>query len=270
MKGNETRLVGFMEGSDKRFIIPVYQRNYDWKTENCKQLFDDLVKVVKQERNSHFFGSIVSVSEGFSGHLIIDGQQRLTTVSLLMLALRNMIVEGKVHSEDSSISNKLLKKYLIDEYSDNETRVKLKPVKDDRTAFDRLFDDNEENIKEANITANYEYFCNRILQGEITPDEIYDAIQKLEIINITLDNDDNPQLIFESLNSTGVALSEGDKIRNFILMGLPSKQQEDFYNKYWNKIEKCTDYNVSAFTRDYLSLKQHATPKESHGAPFLR
>lgn len=266
MKGTEQKLVAFMEGSDKRFIIPVYQRNYDWKTTNCKQLFDDLVTVIRKKRNSHFFGSIVSISNSdhFNEHIIIDGQQRLTTVSLLMLALRNMIEEGNVQSTNSAISEKLFKKYLIDEWSEDETRIKLKPVKDDREAFDRLFDNDEENIETANVTANYEYFSKRILQGELTPDEIYEGIQRLEIINITLNNEDDPQLIFESLNSTGVALSEGDKIRNFILMGLPSKLQESFYNKYWNKIEKYTDYDVSAFVRDYLSIKQHSTPRESN------
>lgn len=264
MKGNEARLVHFMEGSDKRFIIPVYQRNYDWKVENCKQLFDDIIKVEKQGRHSHFFGSIVSVSEGFNDHIIIDGQQRLTTVSLFMIALRNMIKEGKIQAKDSSIADKLLNKYLIDEYSKSDIKIKLKPIEDDRKAFTRLFDENEENIKDSNITANYEYFCNRIISENIIADDIYKALQKLEIINITLNHDDNPQLIFESLNSTGVALSEGDKIRNFILMGLPGKQQEVFYNKYWHKIEKATDFNVSGFIRDYLSLKQHATPKETN------
>lgn len=268
MKGTEQKLVALMEGSDKKFIIPVYQRNYDWKTANCKQLFDDLVAVIRKKRSSHFFGSIVSIhdSDCFNEHIIIDGQQRLTTVSLLMLALRNMIEEGNVQSKDlgMSMSEKLDEKYLIDKWSKGEKRIKLKPVKDDREAFNRLFDDDEENIETSNVTVNYEYFCKRILQGELTPDEVYEGIQRLEIINITLNNEDDPQLIFESLNSTGVALSEGDKIRNFILMGLPAKLQESYYNKYWNKIEKYTGYDVSAFVRDYISIKQHSTPRESN------
>lgn len=89
---------------------------------------------------------------------------------------------------------------------------------------------------------------------------MYSAITKLEIINITLSKEDNPELIFESLNSTGMALSEGDKIRNFILMGLPSREQNDYYEKYWNRIEESTNYDVSAFIRDYLSVKQQAIP----------
>ena len=111
---------------------------------------------------------------------------------------------------------------------------------------------------------NYDYFYDRIQKQEITIDQLYDAICSLEIINIRLDMDDNPQLIFESLNSTGLDLSEGDKIRNFILMGLPSKEQEGYYEKYWNKIEVCTKYDVSAFIRDYLSVKQQTIPHQSN------
>lgn len=262
MKGSETKLVSYMQGSDKRFIIPVYQRNYDWKTENCKQLYDDLVKVVKRNRKSHFFGSIVSVhNDGeFNEYLVIDGQQRLTTISLLLLAMYNIMRGGILTPEKSNLPDKIYKTYLIDEWQEDDTRIKLKPVKNDRNAFQRLFDDVSGYVPDSNLTINYNYFYTRILKEEITLDELYDAISKLEIIKITLNQDDNPQLIFESLNSTGVALSEGDKIRNLILMGLPSKKQADFYEKYWNKIENCTNYDVSLFIRDYLSVKHPPTP----------
>lgn len=251
-----------MQGSDKRFIIPVYQRNYDWKIENCKQLYDDLIKVVKKQRKSHFFGSIVSahVNDSFNEFLIIDGQQRLTTISLLLLALYNIMAEGKAVPEKSNLPDRILKTYLIDEWQEDETRIKLKPVKNDQNAFGKLFGDKDEYIHDSNITINYQYFYDRIPNGEISVDELYDAICKLEIINIALSSDDNPQLIFESLNSTGLALSEGDKIRNYILMGLSTKLQNEYYEKYWNKIEVCTEYEVSAFIRDYLSIKQRSIP----------
>ena len=263
MKGSETKLLEYMEGAKKRFVIPVYQRNYDWKTENCKQLYDDLVKVVKKHRNSHFFGSIVSsyLPNGrYTEYLVIDGQQRLTTVSLLLLAMYNLIKEGKAHPQTETMAQEILEDYLVDKHQPWETRIKLKPVKNDRAAFGKLFDANEKNDKNSNLTFNYEYFYNRIQKEEISIEELYDALFALEIINIELTSDDDPQLIFESLNSTGVALSEGDKIRNFILMGLPSKLQNVYYEKYWNKIELCTRYDVSSFVRDYLSVKQQAIP----------
>ena len=227
MKGSECRLIEYMDGSKKRFIIPVYQRNYDWKTENCKQLYDDLVKVVKDNRKSHFFGSLVSYyspNGKYSDFLVIDGQQRLTTVSLLLLAMYNLIKKGVIVPEDTSLSQQIYEDFLVDKYQPQEKRIKLKPVKNDQRAFGKLFNEESEYIRESNLTANYNYFYNRIQKQEITIDQLFDAIFRLEIINITLENDDNPQLIFESLNSTGLDLSEGDKIRNFILMGLPNAE----------------------------------------------
>lgn len=265
MKGSETRLVAYMQGTNNRFVIPVYQRSYTWKTENCKQLFDDLIKVVREHRKSHFFGSIVSVhnpdAEGeHNEFLVIDGQQRLTTVSLLLLAMYNLMKKGIVVPAKASLGEQIYETYLVDKWQDDDTRIKLKPVKNDKEAFDRLFGDEADYIQESNLTSNYKFFYERIQKEEISVSELYDAICRLEIISITLNQDDNPQLIFESLNSTGVALSEGDKIRNFILMGLPSKEQTDYYEKYWNKIEQCTDNEVSLFVRDWLSVKQQVTP----------
>lgn len=123
-----------------------------------------------------------------------------------------------------------------------------------------MFGDEADYINGSNLTSNYKFFYERIQKEEISVSELYDAICRLEIISITLNQDDNPQLIFESLNSTGVALSEGDKIRNFILMGLPSKEQNDYYEKYWSRIEQCTNNDVSLFVRDWLSVRQQATP----------
>ena len=265
MKGSEAKLVSYMQGSDKRFIIPVYQRNYDWRIENCKQLYDDLIAIIRKERSSHFFGSIVSVhSDGeFNEYLIIDGQQRLTTISLLMLAMYNLMKAGIITPAQSNLADKIYKTYLIDEWQEEDTRIKLKPVKNDSAAFGVLFKDEEDYIQGSNLTVNYNYFYSRIQKEEISIDELYSAITRLEIINITLNKDDNPQLIFESLNSTGLALSEGDKIRNYILMGLPTKEQNEYYEKYWNKIELCTNYDVSSFMRDYLSVKQQAIPSMS-------
>lgn len=262
-----------MDGASKRFIIPVYQRNYDWKMEHCKQLYDDLVKVIRQNRKSHFFGSIVSVQSEtgtMEEFLIIDGQQRLTTISLLLLAIYHLLCAGKMVSQDRQLTDKILKKYLIDEYEPEEKRIKLKPIKNDQKAFGILFDKDEECIPDSNLTINYQYFYDRIQREELSIDELFDAICRLEIINISLNHEDNPQLIFESLNSTGLDLSEGDKIRNYILMGLPNDQQTKFYEKYWNRIEDHTDYDVSSFVRDYLSIKQQSTPNINSVYPAFK
>ena len=198
MQGVAAKLVSYMQGSDKRFIIPVYQRNYDWRTENCKQLFDDLVKVIKNNRKSHFFGSIVSVHNdgGYNEFLVIDGQQRLTTISLLMLAMCNLMKSGVITPAQGNLADKIFKTFLVDEWQEDDTRIKLKPVKNDKHAFDSLFKETPDHVQESNLTINYNYFFNRIQKEEITVDELYTAITKLEIINITLNQDDNPQLIF--------------------------------------------------------------------------
>lgn len=273
MNGNAQKLIKYLDGASKRFIIPVYQRNYDWKMEHCKQLYDDLVKIIRQNRKSHFFGSIVSVqseSGTMEEFLIIDGQQRLTTISLLLLTIYHLLSSGKMVSRDHQLTDKILKKYLIDEYEPEEKRIKLKPIKNDQKAFGILFDQDEEYIPDSNLTINYRYFYDRIQHGELDIDELFDAICKLEIINISLNHEDNPQLIFESLNSTGLNLSEGDKIRNYILMGLPNDQQTKFYEKYWNRIESYTDYDVSSFVRDYLSIKQQSTPNMNSVYPTFK
>lgn len=264
MHGSAQMLFQYMEGSSKRFIIPVYQRNYDWQIEQCKQLYDDLVKLKKSGANSHFFGSIVSAQDNTTGmqeYLIIDGQQRLTTVSLLLLAIYNLLSAGVITAKKPKLQDKILEEYLIDKYEPEDTKMKLKPIKEDSLAFVNLLSETVDHVRASNITINYNYFINRILQKELNPEELFDAFSKLQIINIFLGSDDNPQLIFESLNSTGMDLSEGDKIRNYILMGIsPTKVQEKYYEKYWNKIEKCTNYNVSSFIRDYLSVKLQSTP----------
>lgn len=263
MKGSEAKMTGFMEGADKRYIIPVYQRKYDWKLENCRQLYSDLKKIVLEGRSSHFFGSIVSSVVPVGSRLeyhIIDGQQRLTTVTLLLLAMRNLIAQQKLVSQSGRLDEQIAQRFLISPWAAADDQIKLRPVKGDREALARLFGAEEDFDPASNLTHNYRFFCDMLLKESISIDELYAAIGKLEIISITLDHDDNAQLIFESLNSTGLALEEGDKIRNYILMGLNPREQNSYYDTYWTKIEKCTGNDVSSFVRDYLSIKEQVTP----------
>ena len=263
MNGQAVCLCAYMDGATKRFIIPIYQRNYDWKIANCKQLFDDLEKVIKQNRKSHFFGSIVTTvdqNNSTSDLLVIDGQQRLTTVSLLMLAICHLIDEGYKHPENNMLRDMIYESYLVNKFQPKEKRLKLKPVKDDASAYSILYNNQIKNNKESSLTANYDYFRQRILNTSLSIDELYEAISRLTIIDISLNEGDDPQLIFESLNSTGLNLNEGDKIRNYVLMGLSKDKQDDYYNDYWNQIEINTDYKVDDFIRDFLSMRRLRIP----------
>lgn len=258
MKGDAQPLIKFFDGSDKRFIIPLYQRNYDWKEENCEQLFQDLLKMHHSERKSHFFGSIVSnIQSGTEDRFIIDGQQRITTVSLMLIAMVNAYKAGDIQATDSKLVDKIFKRYLVDEYQEDERKVKLKPIKKDMDAFDSLlYKPKDQYVKGSNVTRNYEFFYDKIMKSGLTMDELFETIKKLEVINIKLDEDDDPQLIFESLNSTGLDLSEADKIRNYLLMSLAPAEQDDLYTRYWNPIEESTKNDPSSFVRDYLTMKQ--------------
>ena len=266
MNGQGKLLTHYLKNADK-LIIPVYQRNYDWREEHCKKLYQDLVRTIQNKKRWHFFGGIVSVSDPMgssSDYLVIDGQQRITTVSLLLLAMPNLIKDGKAVPEDDTLYAQITKKYLVDEINPKNRKVKLKPIKGDQDAYDRLWGDPENFARSSNITQNYLFFYNEIQKQAITIDQLFKAVEKLQIIDITLTPpDDDPQLVFESLNSTGLELNEGDKIRNFVLMGLDIEEQERYYDSYWNPIEKNAgydkqnnSYDVSPFIRDYLSIKQ--------------
>lgn len=263
MKGTASYLMKFLDGSQKRFIIPVYQRNYDWKKENCKQLFDDLVSVVKEKKDSHFFGSIVSYAHSRDEVVLIDGQQRITTVSLILIAIVNALKKGVMTTKDDTLVLRI-KDFLVDKYDKTERKVRLKPFRDDCVAFDRLiYKEEEDYIPESKVTINYRYFYDRIVNyKELNVDELFHAVNCLEIIDIELEphHGDNPQLIFESLNSTGLDLTESDKIRNFVLMNLEPAVQESYYDKYWNKIERCSRDELDGFVRNYLTIKQGVIP----------
>ena len=261
MDGKDKSLLRLMDGSDNRFIIPVYQRNYDWGFPQCQQLFNDLVDLVKNDRANHFFGCIVRAQAKDAGadeYLIIDGQQRMTTVCLIFLAIYWNIKQGNIEPEDPRLAEKIYKKFLVDEFDPKDKKIRLKLNKEDRKAFDHLVDfgDGHE-FENSRVVTNYEFFYKRLQTLPFPVDHFYDAIRKLIVIDIFLGSDDDAQLIFESLNSTGLELTEADKIRNFVLMGLSEKDQEDYYNKYWSYIERyCSGNNtLDNFVRDYLTLK---------------
>ena len=260
MKGDALLLSRVIAGGRVQFIIPVYQRNYSWLTENCNQLFNDLVDLVHSGRPTHFFGSIVtSPADGYGiNRLVIDGQQRLTTVSLLLLAGIHAVEDGKLEGDKGSIEE-AKEEFLMAKFSGTERKIKLLPIENDMEAYDRIFEHDVDNyVKDSKMTRNYQYFYERLTKEphQLSFDALLNAIERLQIISIELDGNDQPQLIFESLNSTGLDLTGADEIRNYLLMSLTAEEQQYYFKTYWQKIEIATENEPTMFLRDYLTIKQ--------------
>ena len=259
MKGYAKPLNEFICGQQIQFVIPVYQRNYDWLQDNCDQLLSDLVKLIHSGRTSHFFGSIVTsvAGTGFS-RLVIDGQQRLTTISLLLLAGIKAVNDGLLEISNESRKDEAYDLFLNAKYCNSERKIKLVPIENDRIAYDKIFNGEDELDEDSKITRNFRHFYDKLTRKpqQLTFDNLLDAVEHLQIISIELDADDDAQLIFESLNSTGLALTEADKIRNYLLMSLTAEEQQLCFKNYWQKIESATENNPTKFLRDYLTIKQ--------------
>ena len=278
MKGYAKPLQELIEGHKIQFEIPVYQRYYDWADENCEQLLTDLVKLSKSNRSSHFFGSIVTASpDGGYNRQVIDGQQRLTTVSILLLAAIKAVRDQKLEIVDPSRVDEAYEVFLQAKYCNSDRKIKLVPIEKDMIAYDLVFASTKEDaqdvklIADSKVTHNFNYFYKRLCSSanEWTFDNLLDAIDRLQVMSIELESSDDAQLIFESLNSTGLALTEADKIRNHILMSLSAKDQELYFTNYWEKIEQATDGNPSPFLRAYLSIKHQLSKPVNENKIYL-
>lgn len=259
MKGYAKPLHEFIEGHKIQFVIPVYQRNYDWLIDNCNQLFSDLVKLSRSNRCSHFFGSIVTSSADSSyNRLVIDGQQRLTTISLLLLAGIKAVKDGAIEISEESKIDEAYEVFLKAKFCNSERKIKLVPIENDRIAYDKIFNEEDSFDEDSKVTRNYRHFYELLTRKPqaLSFDQLLDAIERLQIISIELDSDDDAQLIFESLNSTGLALTEADKIRNYLLMSLTPEEQHMCFKNYWQKIEQATENQPTKFLRDYLTIQQ--------------
>ena len=271
MKATETPFISFMQKTTQ-FSIPIYQRTYSWTNDQCTQLWNDIVNAGKDDSvNGHFIGSIVYISEGLyevssvPEVIVIDGQQRLTTLSLFLSALGKILDEQGIESE---ISNKKIKNYyLFNREEEDEKRYKLILTQRDKNTFIDLIEgrDPPEDYS-PQIVENYNFFLEKIRNSDLSPEQIYKGICKLMIVSISLDRtSDDPQLIFESLNSTGLKLSQADLIRNFVLMGLEKSLQKDIYHNYWYPMEQRfatmdDSKYFDRFMRDYLTVKTGQLP----------
>ena len=259
MKGYAKPLLEIICGPQIQFVIPVYQRNYDWLIDNCDQLFSDLVKLSRSNRCSHFFGSIVTSSADSSyNRLVIDGQQRLTTISLLLLAGIKAVKEGAIEISEESKIDEAYEVFLKAKFCNSERKIKLVPIENDRIAYDKIFNEEDSFDEDSKVTRNYRHFYDLLTRKPQTLsfDQLLDTIKRLQIISIELDSDDDAQLIFESLNSTGLALTEADKIRNYLLMSLTPEEQQMCFKNYWQNIEQATENQPTKFLRDYLTIQQ--------------
>ncbi len=252
-----------------QFVIPVFQRDYDWEEVHCEKLWNDIVRVGKSGSDrGHFIGSIVYIaagdsSAGFTRWLLIDGQQRVTTLTLVLMALRRHILDsGWEPTNDDDPTPKRIEAYFLknlQERGDREHKLVLR--RHDEATLRALLDEEgpPENAS-VRILENYEYFLDK-LSGE-DPAAVYRGIGRLIVVDVTLDRaTDDPQMIFESLNATGLDLTQADLIRNYILMRVPETEQTRLYEKYWSRIEVLFRGAAPAFdtfARDYMALNTKA------------
>ncbi len=273
MKANETKVDKFLATNETTFAIPVYQRNYDWTLFQCKQLLHDIIEAGKSDKvNAHFIGSIVYVHDdvytasGLTELTIIDGQQRLTTITLIYIALYRLAKE----LNNQMLVNRIHKTYLINEFAPEEEKLKLKPTENNKDALRHILISNDEDEFKgySRIIENFNHFKTAINADNF--EKVQRGLSKLIFVDIALDRQkDNSQRIFESLNSTGLELSQADLIRNYILMGLSRTNQDKIYKNFWEVIEKnakddtLNKSRVSEFIRDFLTLKNKEIPNKS-------
>ncbi|WP_120910195.1 DUF262 and DUF1524 domain-containing protein [Helicobacter pylori] len=272
MKADTMKLLDFIgKSQEKQFVIPIYQRVYSWEKEQCKQLWDDIVKTGGNDQiEGHFIGSIVFVHDGiyatnYNELLIIDGQQRLTTITLLFIALRNYLNDEDEFLEKFS-RQKIRNRYLINSDEEGDKKFKLILSESDRDTLLSLIDKDRGKPSELSlkIMENFKLFEEWIRKNTDKLETIFKGLDKLMVVEISLERGkDNPQLIFESMNSTGKDLTQTDLIRNYILMGLEPEKQKIFYKKYWRAMEEDFKQNetlFNRFVRHYLTIKTREIP----------
>jgi uncharacterized protein with ParB-like and HNH nuclease domain len=272
MKAYELLLNNFLHSPNVQFVIPVYQRNYDWSLSECSKLFDDIITAETRDRESHFIGSIVYIHEGLftAGNVnemvVIDGQQRLTTINILYVALYRFALETGIKHEAERIYNM----FLTNQYVKKEAhKLKLKQTDKNALAFKAIIIKTENEFPHySNVIENFKYFKSKI--DETNFETILNGLNRLLFVAVSLERGkDDPQRIFESLNSTGLELSQSDLIRNYILMDLPHDEQTKVFETIWNPIEEnAKDYQkqkslVSDYIRDYLTLKNKKIPNKN-------
>jgi len=258
MKANDTQIRIFLEGT-KQFIVPLFQRTYSWNRENIEKLWEDLEDTKNGSESAHFFGSFVTMpvpssASGVSKYTMIDGQQRLVTIFIFLAALRNRIIEINPEYEKKDEINEL---YLINKYHP-EDKYKVVPTQADRKIFFTILNDVNSFIDSNHlIIETYKFFSNKLSAISDLNDlvSLKDTIlSKFSVVDIRLENGDDPYLIFESLNATGTPLTQADLVRNYLFMRLSSNNQQDVYKEIWFPMQQNLQDYLEDFIRHFLAM----------------
>ena len=278
MKASEAQLLKFLKKVEQ-LQIPIYQRMYSWTERECHQLWDDILRTgANDDISAHFIGSIVYIEKdlyqpaNFSPLLVIDGQQRLTTVMLLIAALAKASEKAKPHedeSDDDFTPKKLRNYYLVNPEESGERHYKLLLSQTDRDSLIAVVEGTEPRKEPSlRIMKNFAFFEAKLAEHKGDLASVFKGISKLMVVDLALSRgQDNPQLIFESMNSTGRELSQADLIRNFLLMGIDPQLQTKLYDLFWHRIEvdfgqEAYDTHFDDFMRHYLTVKTGTIPKQ--------
>lgn len=260
-----------LQSQGSQFVIPVYQRNYTWTTgKEVKQYFEDLKAVLSGQYTKHFMGIMIYLDTpiSFSSRefSVIDGQQRLTTTFLLLYAVKEIMISKGMTQEANALNNQ----YLTNPYAVDKLKYKLKPLVADDEVYQKIVTGDIAGITEtkSNVYKNYIWLKENIekLLGQFSLNDILMAMNKLYIVCVPISQDDYPQKIFESINATGAKLTASDLIRNFMLMPILSDKQEEFYAKYWKRLEELLTSDskkLEAFFRLYLAAKNRTLPNKT-------
>ena len=272
MKASETHLRNLLGNNNIQFQVPLFQRPYSWKKENWEILWEDLMRIYRNEiRGSYFLGSLVTQSlpgsaDGICPFLIIDGQQRLTTLTIILASLKEYLKKSK-KPEEKKLAEELYECYLVNKFQQQEDHYKLLPTQDDREVYQKIVEgklssDFKKKVKEKNIYKAYDFFNKLLKKVPFESKEEQTAnlkkikniiLEQLVVVNITSEDKDNPYLIFESLNNKGQELTQADLVRNYLFMKLPTEQQSSVYKEKWLPIET-TFKNQSQKEEKYSEL----------------
>ncbi|MDB9439658.1 DUF262 domain-containing protein [Dolichospermum lemmermannii CS-548] len=253
MQASETKLQEIIEGN-KQYVVPLFQRAYSWKKSQWESLWNDILELYHSDnRRPHFMGSIVTmptsaIPEGVSKYLLIDGQQRLTTIFILLCALRDKA--KNIHDE---LAAEIHNTIIVNPYKKGLDHYKLQPTQVDRQSFHSLIN-GQDYVNNSGITECYLFFEKKIRQSNLDFSDLKKVIcSYLSIVSVVLSTEDNPYLVFESLNAKGEPLTQADLIRNYFFLRINTENQDDAYNKYWLPMQQTLDVNLTEFIRHYLT-----------------